>query len=115
MSDCLEFVESSRSHHPSMGELCRAANASESSVRQAFVEVFDVPPTQYFQSRLLSTLRVELLRADHRDDTVTNLAFSLGVKHLGRMSGRYRAVFDEAPSDTLRVATQTSALRPVSW
>ena len=50
-----------------MSELCRAANASESSVRQAFVEVFDMAPTQYFQYRLLSMLRIELLRADARE------------------------------------------------
>ena len=101
VSDCLEFVESSGSLQPSMSELCRAANASESSVRQAFVEVYDMPPTQYFQHRLLSALRVELLHSDPHDETVTRIASSLGVTHLGRTSGRYRAVFGEVPSQTL--------------
>ena len=101
VSDCLEFVESSGSSRPSMSELCRAANASESSVRQAFVEVFDMAPTQYFQYRLLSMLRIELLRADPREETVTRIASSLGVTHLGRTSGRYRDVFGEVPSQTL--------------
>lgn len=101
VSDCLEFVESSGSSQPSMTELCRAAHASASSVRQAFVEVFDMPPTQYFQHRLLSTLRIELLRADPHDETVTQVASSLGVTHFGRTSGRYRAVFGEVPSQTL--------------
>ena len=104
VSDCLDFVESSGSSQPSMSELCRAANASESSVRQAFVEVYDMPPTQYFQHRLLSALRVELLHSDPRDETVTRIASSLGVTHLGRTSGRYRAVFGEVPSETLRTA-----------
>lgn len=101
VSDCLEFVESSGSCQFSMSDLCRAANASESSVRQAFVEVFDMPPTQYFKHRLLNRLRVELLRADSGDDTVTRIASSLGVTHLGRTSGRYRDVFGEVPSQTL--------------
>ncbi len=101
VSDCLEFVESSESCQPSMSELCRAANASASSVRQAFVEVFDMAPTQYFQYRLLSRLRIELLRADPGEETVTRIASSLGVSHLGRTSGRYRAVFGEVPSQTL--------------
>lgn len=101
VSDCLEFVESSGSSQFSMGDLCRAANASASCVRQAFVEVFDMPPTQYFQYRLLSRLRVELLRADPHDETVTRIASSLGVTHLSRTSGRYRSVFGEVPSQTL--------------
>ena len=101
VSDCLEFVESSGSNRPAMGDLCRASNASLSSVRQAFVEVFDMPPTQYFQYRQLNELRVELLRADPHDETVTRIASSLGVTHLGRTSGRYRALFGEVPSQTL--------------
>ena len=104
VSDCLEFAESSGTWDVSMSELCHAANACESSVRQAFVEVFDMPPTQYFQFRLLNALRKELLRADPREDTVTRVASSLGVTHFGRTSGRYREVFDEVPSETL-VAT----------
>ena len=47
--DCIEFVESVGSYQPLMRELCRAASASESRVRQAFVEVLDSPPTQFFE------------------------------------------------------------------
>ena len=101
VSDCLEFATSSGRWDVSMSELCHAANACESSVRQAFVEVFDMPPTQYFQFRLLNGLRNELLRADPREETVTRVASSLGVTHFGRTSGRYRHVFDELPSETL--------------
>jgi AraC-like DNA-binding protein len=101
VSDCLESVEASGSFQPSMSELCRATNTSASCVRGAFVEVFDMPPTQYFQHRLLSRLRVELLRADPANTTVTGIAGLLGVTHLGRTSGRYRAVFGEVPSQTL--------------
>jgi AraC-like DNA-binding protein len=99
---CLEHVESTGSHQPSMAELRRAACASESRVRQAFIEVLDVPPTQYFQYRLLSRLRDDLLLADPRRESVTRIASSLGVTQLGRVAGRYRQLFDELPSDTLR-------------
>jgi AraC family transcriptional regulator, ethanolamine operon transcriptional activator len=99
---CLEHVESTGSHQPSMAELRRAACASESRVRQAFIELLDVPPTQYFQYRLLSRLRDDLLLADPRRESVTRIASSLGVTQLGRIAGRYRQLFDELPSDTLR-------------
>jgi AraC family transcriptional regulator, ethanolamine operon transcriptional activator len=99
---CVDFVETTGRHQPSMTELRRAACASESRVRQAFVEILDAPPTQYFQYRLLSRLRDELLLADPERDTVTRIASSLGVTQLGRIAGRYRRLFDELPSDTLR-------------
>ena len=100
--DCVDFVDSTDSHQPSMSELCRAACASESRVRQAFVEVLDSPPTQFLQYRLLSRLREQLLHADPAAQSVTRIASSLGVTQLGRIAGRYRRLYHELPSETLR-------------
>jgi AraC-like DNA-binding protein len=99
---CLEYVDATDCHQPSMSELRRAACASESRVRQAFIEVLGASPTQYFQYRLLSRLRDDLLGADPTRETVTRIASSLGVTQLGRIAGRYRRLYDELPSDTLR-------------
>ncbi len=103
--DCIDYADSSGSSQPSMSELCRAAFASESRVRHAFVEIFDIPPTQYFQARLLSRLRNELVLADPAISSVTWIASSLGVTQLGRIAGRYRRLFGEVPSETLRRAS----------
>jgi AraC-like DNA-binding protein len=100
--DCLEYVDENDRRIPSMQELCRASCASESRVRHAFVEVLDAAPTQYFQYRLLSRLRDELIQADPQRETVTRIASSLGVTQLGRIAGRYRRLFGELPSETLR-------------
>lgn len=100
--DCINHVEATQSHHPAMSELCRAASASQSRVRQAFVEVLDASPMQYFQYRLLGRLRNELVQADPAVESVTRIASSLGVTQLGRIAGRYRRLFDELPSETLR-------------
>lgn len=100
--DAIDFAESTKTFQPTMSQLCRAACASESRVRQAFVEVLDAPPTQYFRYRLLSKLRGDLLSADPTVDSVTHIASSLGVTQLGRVAGRYRGLYDELPSDTLR-------------
>jgi AraC-like DNA-binding protein len=100
--DCIGFVNATDCHQPTMSELCRAACASQSRVRQAFVEVLDSPPMQYFQYRLLSRLRDELLHADPATENVPRIASSLGVTQLGRIAGRYPRLFVELPSETLR-------------
>jgi hypothetical protein len=41
--DAIDFAESTKTFQPTMSQLCRAACASESRVRQAFVEVLDAP------------------------------------------------------------------------
>jgi AraC-like DNA-binding protein len=99
---CIDFVESTSTHQPTMSDLCGAAAASESTVREAFVEVFGMAPTRYFGVRVLSLLRDRLLTAHPEEDTVTGVATSLGLTQLGRVAGRYRALYGENPSDTLR-------------
>ena len=100
--EAIDFVEDTRHYRPTMGELCGATNTSESRVRQAFVELFDAPPTLYFRRRLLDRLRNDLLHTDPTSGSVTGVATSLGVTQFGRVAGRYQSTFDELPSETLK-------------
>ncbi len=98
----IEYVETTRTWQPTVGELRRAVGTSESRLRQAFVDVLRMPPTKYFQHRLLSRLRDELLLADPTESSVTRIAGSLGITEFGRASGRYKNTFGELPRTTLR-------------
>jgi len=80
----IEFAEMSHTNEPSVGGLCRAWGVSGSRLRQAFVDVFDLPPTKFFQQRLLGRLRDELGLADPTARSVTDIAASLGVTDFGR-------------------------------
>ncbi len=101
VSDSIDFVEATRTFQPTISELCRAACASESRVRQAFVDVVGMPPIRYFHYRLLNRLRNELTLADPSVESVTSIETRLGVSQLGRIAGRYKQAFDELPIDTL--------------
>jgi AraC-like DNA-binding protein len=115
VSDSIDFVEATRTFQPTISELCRAASASESRIRQAFVDVVGMSPIRYFQYRLLNRLRNELTLADPSVESVTSIETLLGVSQLGRIAGRYKQAFDELPSDTLnrsrrrRVPSERSA------
>jgi AraC-like DNA-binding protein len=98
----IDYVEQTGTWQPTMSELCRASLASVSSLRAAFVEVMGIPPTAYFQLRVLRELRGRLLAGVHGQDTVTEHASALGLTQFGRVAGRYRALYGETPSQTLR-------------
>ena len=61
-----------------------------------------MPPTKYFQHRLLSRLRDELALAGPTTQSVTGILSSLGATEFGRIFGRYKNAFGELPSATLR-------------
>jgi AraC-like DNA-binding protein len=98
----IDYAQQAGAWQPTLGELCQASLASESSLRAAFVEVLGVPPSTYFHLRVLRELRRQLLDADPDFDTVTALASGLGLSQFGRVAGRYRLLFGESPSRTLR-------------
>ena len=104
----IDYAESTPTYRPTVGELSRAAGTSSSRLRQAFVDVLEMPPTKYFQHRLLSRFRDELLLAEPTESSVTHIAGSLGVTEFGRNSGRYKEAFGELPQETMRRRTRHS-------
>ena len=99
---CIEFAEASRTHAPTVTQLCRAASVAESTLRLAFISVCGMPPVRFFRHRLLTAARAEFLRSDPREASVSAIVSELGVTQLGRFAGHYRGQYGELPSQTLR-------------
>ncbi|MFM8885114.1 MAG: helix-turn-helix domain-containing protein, partial [Chthoniobacterales bacterium] len=69
-----------------------------------------VAPHAYVLRRRLNQARNVLLREDAAERTVTEIALGLGFSELGRFSVRYREMFGESPSETLRRRSLSVAL-----
>jgi AraC-like DNA-binding protein len=102
VTQCLDYSRSISLWNPSTVELCRVTGVSDRRVRSAFVEVFDMPPIQYFRLAGLTEARVLLGDPEADEDSVTDVANRLGFFHLSRFARTYRRTFGEYPSDTLR-------------
>lgn len=86
-------------------ELARSLGVSRRTVFHAYKKILGVGPSRYFELMRLHSLRARLRRARPEEASVTRLATDLGFSELGRLAGRYRDVFGEGPSDTLRSGT----------
>lgn len=85
-------------------DICRALNVSRRTLYRAFHDVLDASPKAYLRLKSMSAARARLLDAGNRPTTVTQVALDHGFWELGRFAGAYRAMFGEAPSETLRGA-----------
>ena len=85
-------------------DVCQALGVSRRTLYRAFHDLLDVSPKAYLRLRNMSFARARLLDAADRPTTVTQVALDHGFWELGRFSGAYRAMFGEAPSETLRRA-----------
>lgn len=93
-----------------VAHLCGALRVSPSSLESAFKAVTGVTPHAFFLRRRLNQARNVLLREDPVQRSVTDIATELGFSELGRFAVRYRHMFGETPSETLK----RSDRRPVS-
>ena len=89
-------------NHVTVGDLATAADVSERTLRKAFNEYFGVGPVRYLQLRNLHRI-YRTLRASEPDETsVSRVLMEHGEWEFGRVSGRYRQLFGERPSETLK-------------
>lgn len=87
---------------PRVSALTLALKVGASTLQKAFHAVAGVSPITFFISRQLHRARHLLLTSDPATTKVSSVAIRLGVTELGRFSVRYREMFGESPSSTLR-------------
>ena len=98
----VDYIESCRATGTSIAELVQTTGLPERSLRAGFQKYLGVSPTRYMQVRLLHVARQRLTESARGETTVTQVAGELGLWDFGRFARRYREIFGELPSTTLR-------------
>jgi AraC-like DNA-binding protein len=91
----------------SIAHVSSVAGVSERSLRNAFCGVYTTSPKRYLRLWQLHQVRHALRASTGAGDTVTDVATLHGFFELGRFAGEYKALFGEAPSQTLQKARAT--------
>jgi AraC family ethanolamine operon transcriptional activator len=102
IAHCLELIDASEGQPLFIDDLCSATQVSERTLRNIFQEYFGVGPMRLLKVRQLREIRSALLRGDPVADTVTKIAARFGVWDFSLFARNYRALYGEAPSQTLR-------------
>lgn len=82
--------------------LSEAVGVSERTLRNAFTDVYRQSPKRYLVTQRLLAARQALRAPATPGATVTGIATDHGFFELGRFAIRYKALFGESPSQTLR-------------
>ena len=83
-------------------ELAAAADVSERTLRTAFKEYFGTGPVRYLHLRQLHQVHRALRVAEPEAVSVSDVLLKYGVWDFSRFASRYRQLFGELPSETLR-------------
>jgi AraC family ethanolamine operon transcriptional activator len=98
----MELLDQQAGKLVSVRDLAAAASVSERTLRTAFNEYFGVGPVRYLQLRQLHQIHRALKAADPEEVAVSQILVEQGEWAFGRFASRYRQLFGELPSETLR-------------
>jgi AraC family ethanolamine operon transcriptional activator len=85
-------------------EMAEAAYVHPRTLLRAFHRVIGMGPIRYLRLRQLNLIRQQLYCATDDQITVTQIMQAAGASDMGRVSGSYKTLFGELPSETLRAA-----------
>jgi AraC-like DNA-binding protein len=97
-----EYLEANQGRALNLAEICTAIGVAERTLRAACEEHLGMGPIRYLTLRRMHLVRRALLRADYSETSVTRIATDHGFWELGHFAVAYRALFGEAPSESLR-------------
>ncbi len=97
-----DLLEESDGEPVLVSELAAAVGVSERTLRRAFNYYFGIGPARYLQLRQLNQVRSALRSAEPEAVSVRDVLLRYGVWEFGRFASRYRRLFGELPSETLR-------------
>jgi AraC family ethanolamine operon transcriptional activator len=86
----------------SIAHLSALVGVSERGLRNAFYSVRGMSPKRAVMNERLAEVHRALMQARSDGMRVTDIATEHGFFELGRFAGRYKSVFGELPSATLR-------------
>ncbi|WP_068085207.1 AraC family transcriptional regulator [Novosphingobium rosa] len=95
------YIEAHAAEAISMEDLVRVSGVSGRALYDGFRRFRETSPMAHLRSVRLQRVREELLQAADKT-TVSEIAGRWGFFEFGRFAGQYRAMFGEAPSQTLR-------------
>ena len=80
--------------------IAQAAGCSIRSLARVFQQGADTSPMQYVQKLRLQRIRADLLRPASDEQTIADIAYHWGYRHLGEFNRKYREAYHETPSET---------------
>ena len=109
------FIAANLRHEIRARDLCEAGSTSERNLRYIFGEFVGISPNHYLSTLRLCEARRLLSEAVPGQNTVRAIALECGLWDLSRFAESYRQLFDELPSETLRVRKKSTGIQRIPY
>lgn len=111
VSECQRITLASAHVPPSIEALCARLRTSRRTLQDSFRQVAETTPVDYLRAIRLNLVRDALHRSRTGEVDIGQIAAHAGFSQLSHFAHRYRQLFGELPSQTLRAEMLVAAAR----
>ncbi len=97
-----DLLHESISEKISITDIMKEVDISERQLYNSFKSNYGVTPKKYLQHLRLNAARKELLLADPKDISISDIAFKYGFSHMSYFTSEYKKMFFTLPSQDLQ-------------
>ena len=94
----IAFIQSVSDRNISLKELCKVSSVSERTLEYAFLEKFQINPSQYIKAHKLHLVKKHLIMHKGSKPKISDVASLYGFHHLGQFSHDFKRQFGLNPS-----------------
>lgn len=98
LKKCIEFIQSHSERNFSIKELCRVSQVSERTLEYAFLEKFQINPSQYIKAHKLHLVKKHLTTRKGEYQKISDISSLYGFHHQGQFSHDFKRHFGINPS-----------------
>lgn len=98
-----DFIHANLNKPLTLKDIYTHLGVSRRTLFYTFENIFGSTPMTYIKAQRLQGARRSLKQADPKFTNITSIAHQWGFYHLGHFTKAYQAMFNELPSQTLRV------------
>jgi AraC-like DNA-binding protein len=102
VSQCHRMVEAGGNAPPNVEALSLRLRTSRRTLQDSFRQVADSTPVHYLRCVRLNAVRRQLMTTRAADLSIAQAAEDRGFNHLSHFAERYKTLFGELPSQTMR-------------
>jgi len=102
LKNFIEYTSTNFTSDLNIPEICDELGVSLRTLYYAFDKIYKISPYQYIKLYRINKVHMQLVKSNSNYESISMIATSNGINHLGRFSNEYKKIFGISPSKVLK-------------
>lgn len=104
LKNAVQLINTDAKNAPTISQLCQLTKVSERTLEYAFLEKYQMSPSEFIKATRLHKVRKELIVAREQNIKISTIASNYGFWHMGQFAADFKKQFGCLPSEVNKLS-----------